>query len=219
MSEAKTVRLLLADDHTLFRQSLCSVLRSEPDFEIVAEAQTAESALHLAIETRPDVVLLDVSLADGDGIVVAGQLRAQLPDVRILMLSMHRNRQIVERALQNGADGYALKEDAIEDLIYAVRSLLRGGRYLSPTLLRQHGVLAPASGRLRGETNRVELTERQRQILLLVAEGLTNREVAERLGIRRKTVENHRMNIAQQVGLTRAVDYVRYAIRRGWMDP
>ncbi|MEM1178358.1 MAG: response regulator transcription factor [Acidobacteriota bacterium] len=213
------VRVLLADDHALFRQSLRAVLDAEPDLEVVGDADTEGAVVPQVESLRPDVVLLDVSLGEGDGLRVAAAVRAAHPEVRILMLSMHNQPHLAEQALDRGADGYALKEDTIDDLVYAIRSVLRGGRYLSPTLLRAQARATPSpEPRLRGESRRDELTGRQREILLLVAAGKTNRDVAAELGLSPKTVENHRANIARQYGLTRAVDYVRYAIRKGWME-
>ncbi|MEM8964525.1 MAG: response regulator transcription factor [Acidobacteriota bacterium] len=209
------IRLLLADDHQLFRQSLAAVFASEPGFEVVGEAATGERALTLVADLRPHVVLLDVAFAEVDGITVAQRIHAQFRNVRVLIVSMHTERATVERALLAGADGYALKEDSIDDLLYGVRSVHRGGRFLSPTLVRAHGNLTLTPRR--GESQRREPTARQREILVLVAQGLTNKQVAERLGLRPKTIENHRMNIARQYDLHGAVDYVRYAIRRGWI--
>ena len=214
------IRVLLVDDHTLFRQSLEQVIEAEPDIEIVGGARTSAEALELLDTQRPDLALVDVQLEQEDGLALAQEIRKHYASVGVIMLTMHRENQVVERATAIGVDGYALKEDAIEDLVYAIRSVNRGGRYLSPTLLRDE---APGSSQdtaqaLRGESNRTELTDRQREVLLLVAEGATNREIAKRLFISQKTVENHRTNIAQQYGLHRAVDYVRYAIRRGWMQ-
>ncbi|MEM7052123.1 MAG: response regulator transcription factor [Acidobacteriota bacterium] len=215
----KPIRLLLADDHALFRQSLCTVLAAEADLEVVGEASAEREVLAQVAALEPDVLLLDVALGPGDGLKVAAALRQGRFRPRVLMVSMHDQERVVEQALAAGADGYALKEDSIEDLVYAIRSVHRGGRYVSPTLLRAwKSDAARDRPRLRGESRRRELTERQREILLLAAEGKTNREIAGELGIRQKTVENHRANIAQQYGLTRAVDYVRYAIRKGWME-
>lgn len=219
MTTPLKTRILLADDHALVRRGLKLILDQEPDFEVVAEAGDGEEALERGSEAAIDLAILDVAMPRLTGIQVARELSQRQPDVKLLILSMHDNEQYFFEALRAGASGYVLKSVADRDLVEACRATMRGEPFLYPgavnALIRDH--LERAS---RGEVLTDDpLSPRESQIVKLVAEGLSSREIAESLVIAEKTVERHRANILEKLGLRDRVDLTRYAIRRGLVEP
>ncbi len=210
-------RVLLADDHALVRHGLRMILDAEPDFEVVAEASDGQEAVASALGQPIDLALLDVAMPRLTGIQAARQLTAQRPDLRVLIVSMHDNEQFFFEALRAGASGYILKSAAHEDLIRACRSAMRGEPFLYPkgvaALVRDYLERGP------GEMPEDPLSGRESEVLKLVAEGLTSREIATVLHISDKTVERHRSNILEKLGLRDRVALTKYAIRRGLVEP
>jgi DNA-binding NarL/FixJ family response regulator len=212
-------RLLLADDHVMVRRGLRLVLDAEPDLEVLAEAGDGIEALEVVRRLEIDLAVLDVSMPRSTGLQATRELLALRPGLRVLMLSMHDNEQYLFEALKAGASGYVLKTAADRDLVEACRAALRGEPFLYPsaiaTLVRdflaraREGDAAPVN----------PLTPRELQVLKLVAEAHTNDEIAELLGISRKTVERHRENLMGKLGMRDRVDLTRYAIRRGLVEP
>jgi DNA-binding NarL/FixJ family response regulator len=212
-------RILLADDHEMVRSGLKLVLDSEPDLTVVAEAGDGAEALEIALREEIDLAVLDVSMPRLTGLQVAAELHGQRPDLRTLMLSVHDSEQYFFEALKAGASGYVLKSAANRDLIEACRAALRGQPFIYPTaasaLVRDY--LERAS---RGEeTSTDPLTLRELEVTKLIAEGLTSDEVAETLMIAKNTVNRHRDNILEKLGMRNRVELTRYAIKRGLVEP
>ena len=219
MTTPLKTRILLADDHALVRRGLRLILDREPDLEVVAEAGDGEEAIERAGEVDADLAILDVAMPRLTGIQAAQALSEARPDMKILILSMHDNEQYLFEALRAGASGYVLKSVADRDLVEACRAAVRGEPFLYPdalsALMKDH--LERAT---RGEDVAEDLlSPREGQVLKLVAEGLTTREIAESLVISDRTVERHRANILEKLGLRDRVDLTRYAIRRGLVEP
>jgi DNA-binding NarL/FixJ family response regulator len=213
----RTVRILLADDHALVRHGLRLTLEAEPEFEVVAEASDGAQAVEAALRTDIDLAVLDVSMPRLTGIQVTRQLGEHRPHLRVLILSMHDNEQFFFEALRAGASGYVLKSAAHEDLVAACHATMRGEPFLYPrgvaALVREH----LEQGR---ETVGADpLSARESEVVKLIAEGLTSREIGALLSISDKTVERHRANVLEKLGLRDRVALTRYAIRRGLVEP
>jgi DNA-binding NarL/FixJ family response regulator len=219
MTTPLRTRILLADDHAVVRRGLRMVLDAEPDLEVVAEADDGAEAVERAVSEELDLAILDVTMPRLTGIQAAQRISQSKPDLRILMLSMHDNERYFFEALHAGASGYVLKSVADRDLVEACRATMRGESFLYPgavkALVRDH--LARAS---EGETVPDDpLTPRESEIVKLIAEGHMSREIGELLVISEKTVERHRANILEKLGMRDRVDLTRYAIRRGLVEP
>lgn len=208
-----TIRLLLAEDHQIVREGLRSLLSSAEDLRIVAEAHDGAQAAQLAQELGPDVVLMDVGLPGLNGIEATRQIRAARPDIRVLILTMHDDATTVDRALRAGAQGYMLKGCATEELCEAIRAIHRGEVILHPSISQY--VLQGYLRGGKGEPVHDPLTAREREILQLIAEGFTSQEIAERLDIKTKTVQNYRTIILDKLGIETTAGLVRYAMRAG----
>lgn len=207
-------RIVLADDHALVRAGLRKLLESMPDIEVVGEAEDGRAALVLVESRRPDLVLMDIAMPGLNGIEAAARLSREHPEVRALILSMHQHEDYVRQALRAGAAGYLLKEAAPVELELAIQAVLRGEIYLSPAVSK--GPVSDYVRRLRDEdTPDGTLTPRQREILQLIAEGHTSKEIARRLSISVKTVETHRTQLMKQLDLHDIAGLVRYALRVG----
>lgn len=208
------VRVLLADDHALVRAGLRKLLESLPDIEVVGEADDGQAVLALAEQLHPHLVLMDIAMPGLNGLEAAARLTKAHPQIRVLILSMHQNEDYVRQALRAGAAGYLLKDAAPVELEHALKAVLRGQTYLSPAVSK--GVMSDYVQRLRGEESPGEaLTPRQREVLQLVAEGKSTKEIARRLELSVKTVETHRSQLMKQLDLHDVAALVRYAIRTG----
>jgi len=211
-------RILLADDHAVVRRGLRFVLDGEPDLEVVAEAGDGAEAVERALRDDIDLAVLDVTMPRMTGIQAAHEISRRRPDVRTLILSMHDNEQYFFEALKAGASGYVLKSGADHDLVEACRAAMRGEPFLYPAavaaLIRDH--LERAS---EGTESTEILTPRELQILKLIAEAYTSKQIGEMLVISIKTVERHRANILEKLGMRDRVELTRYAIRRGLVEP
>lgn len=210
------LRLLLGDDHTLFRQGLRRLLDDRPDWEVVGEADNGRSAVRKALDLMPDVAVLDIGMPVLNGIDATRQIVKRAPTVRVLVLSMYSDESYVTRALNVGAAGYLLKDSAGKDLIRAITTVAQGGTYFSPAISRimMDDYLRRAA--TAGVTDRYDtLSDREREIFQLVAEGRSNKEVAEDLSISTATVETHRARILQKLDVHNTAELVLYAVRRG----
>jgi len=213
------IHILLADDHTILRAGLKMMLNAQSDMEVVGEAQDGHQAVREAQRLQPDVVLMDITMPDMNGIEATRQIKRLLPDIRILVLTMHEHDEYVFQALRAGASGYMLKEAADTELITAIHVIKSGQFYLSPTA--QSVVVGDYLQRVRTGEERdsySSLTEREREILKLVAEGNTNNQIAERLVISPKTVDTHRTHIMDKLNLHSRAELVKYAMRRGLLE-
>jgi DNA-binding NarL/FixJ family response regulator len=210
------LRLLIGDDHTLVRQGLRRIVESRRDWEVVAEVGDGREAVARAVELEPDVALLDVAMPLLNGIDAAQQIVRKVPRTRVLLVSMHKDEAYVTRALQAGATGYLLKDSASEDLIRGVEAVSVGQSFFSPAVARL--MLDDYMRRVSG-THAVDryatLSEREREVFQLIAEGRTNKEVADLLSISAATVETHRARILQKLEIHNTAELVLYAVRRG----
>ena len=214
LTPGRTVRILLADDHEIVRQGLRSLLQSRQGWSVIGEASNGAEAVEKAIELKPDVVVLDVGMPQLNGLDAIRRIRDALPQVEVLVLSVHDAEHVVRRALASGARAYLAKSDAGRDLVAAVEAALRHKPFLSPKLSQSEG-FAPGNA----ETSVAELTARERETAQLLAEGLGNKDIATQLDISVKTVETHRTNIMRKIGAHSLADVVRYAIRNGLAEP
>ncbi|MFL6591961.1 MAG: response regulator [Luteimonas sp.] len=211
------MRVLIVDDHTMVRESLVSVLQADGAVQVVAQAADGIEAIEKAMQTRPDVVIVDLSMPRLGGVEVVRRLREALPATRVLVLTMHQEDEYVLQAVRAGASGYLVKDSAASELLAAVRSLHAGRGYFGPQAARtlaeqlQHPerTLDDPYGRL---------TPREREVLHLIAEGLTTKEIARRLDISTKTAENHRGHVLEKLDVRNTAELVRYALRKGLVD-
>lgn len=213
------IRVLVVDDQQMIREGIALILKSHPDIEVVGEASDGREALDRVEETRPDVVLMDISMPHLNGIDATVLVKRRFPQVKVLTLTVHDAEGYILQLLRAGASGYIVKKAAGDELVEAIRSVYRGDYYLHPTVTRQ--VIQEYMRHMQEGTRYPEdvLTERERQIVQLAAEGYKNREIAEQLGISLKTVETHRANIMQKLNISDRVELVRYAIRSGIIEP
>jgi DNA-binding NarL/FixJ family response regulator len=210
------MRILIADDHGIVRSGLRLLLDRQPDMEVVAEARDGVEAVEVALANRPDLCVLDVAMPRLTGLQAAREIKAQAPDIAVLMLSMHDDERYVFEALQAGASGYVLKREADNDLVDALRAIARGDAFLTNaaerSLIRawmEDGTQGP----------REPLTAREQEVVKLIAEAHTNAQIADVLHLSEKTVESHRANVLRKLGMRDRVELVRYAIRRGLVEP
>lgn len=206
------IRILLVDDHKLVREALISVLEKEPDITVVGQAGDKESALALCRESLPDVVLMDISFPDGCGIDMTRQVIAEVPSVRVIALSSHIDRSFVTRMLEAGAIGYINKAAGRDELLQGIRAVADGAFYLSQNVA---ALMNQSTGHDRADGARPHLGRRETVVLILVAEGLTSAQIAARLHIATGTVEVHRRNIMQKLGLHSIAELTKYALRQG----
>jgi DNA-binding NarL/FixJ family response regulator len=216
------ISIILADDHVLVRSGIRALLRDLPSIHVVAEASDGREAIRLAEIHRPDIVIMDIAMAGMNGLEATTRLVKEFPELRVIILSMHTNEEYVLQALRAGASGYLLKDAGISELELAIKSVARGETYLSPPVSKH--VISDYIRRLGGEASRDEtadqaplerLTLRQREILQLIAEGLTTQEIAHKLDISVKTVETHRMQLMERLDIHDVAGLVRFAIRVG----
>ena len=214
MTGTRIIKILLADDHVIVRQGLRALLSSEKDFEIVGEAGNGLEALEAVRKLKPDIAVLDLMMPELNGLEVTRQLQKQASATNVVILSMYDDEGFVLDALSKGAMGYVLKDSDAGDLIHAIREVSHGRRYLSPPLsdraIEAYQRLAKSNTVEKHET----LTTREREVLQLTAEGFTNGEIAQKLGISSRTAETHRQHVLQKLGLHSQADIVRYAIRK-----
>ena len=214
------IRLLLVDDHAVVRAGLKMLLSADPSMEIVGEAETGAQALQLVEELAPDVVLMDISMPDMNGIEATRRIKQRFPDVAVLALTMHEDDQYFFEMLAAGASGYVPKRAAPNDLLAAIRAVWNGGVFLFPSLARVLVSDYLQRAEQQGDAGRPfdVLTEREREVLALIAQGLSNQEVADQLVISVKTVGRHRENIMAKLNLHTRVELVRYAIEKGLIE-
>lgn len=214
--EAPRIRVMLVDDHTIVREGIRHVLTATPGVEVVAEAGDGEAALRLAAETRPDIVVLDLSLPGAGGLEVTARLRQSLPDIRVLILSVHDHPEYVLGAVRAGAQGYLRKDTSPAELREGLRAVARGESYFSPPVARH------LTAAVRGDspaadagTRLAKLTPREREVLAGIAAGETSRAIALRLGLSPRTVESHRESLARKLDIKTVAGLTRFAVEAG----
>jgi DNA-binding NarL/FixJ family response regulator len=215
MTDGRSISIVLADDHLIVRQGVRALLAAEADFQVIGETGDGLEAVELVKRSSPDVVILDLMMPGLNGIEVARQLGKQAPQTKIIILSMYDDEGFVLEALANGVSAYVLKDTGSADLINAVREVKRGHRYLSPPLSDRAIEIYEQMNRAVIADKYETLTTREREVLHLSAEGLTNNEIANRLGISVRTAETHRANVMHKLDVHTQADLTRYALRRG----
>jgi DNA-binding NarL/FixJ family response regulator len=216
MTTPLKIRILIADDHPVVLRGLRIVLNAQPDLEVVAEATDGEQAVERTLTDHPDLAILDISMPRMTGLQAAREITRRRPEVRVLMLSMHDNEQYLFEAIKVGASGYVLKTAVDRDLVEACRAAVRGEPFLYPGAVR--ALMREYLERAQDGEALHELTPREEEVVKLVAEAHTNDEIAGLLHISKKTVERHRANILEKLGMRDRVELTRYAIRRGLVE-
>ncbi len=213
------IRVLLVDDHAIVREGVKMILAKEPDFEVVGEAQDGRQALELVERMKPNVVVMDISMPEMGGIEATQQVKERYAGVNVIALTMHEDESYVFKLLRAGASGYVLKRAAAQDLVQAVRAAAKGEAFLYPSVARK--VVEDYLKRVEAGEERERydgLTEREKEILTHIAEGLSNQQIAQKLYISIKTVQTHRAHILEKLGLHDRTELVRYAIRKGLIE-
>lgn len=214
------IRVLIVDDHTIVRTGLRALINGEPDMDLIGEAVGGEQGMAMAEELRPDVLVLDISLPDMDGIQVARRIKSNLPEMKVLILTVHEDEALLRESISAGASGYIIKHAAELELISAIRAVQNGDLYVHPRMIR--GLISDTSvtGNNPGTNPSLEeiLTPREIEVLKLIVQGYTNRQIAEELILSVRTVEGHRANLTEKLGLKSRVDLVRFARSQGLTD-
>lgn len=216
MTNPGSIRVVVADDHTILREGVCSLLALQDDIVVVGEANDGAEALELLGEVAVDVVIMDIVMPRMNGLEATREIKRRWPDVKVLILSMYDDDAYVQQVIQAGASGYVLKRVATEDLVEAIREVHGGASFLHPPIAAK--LIEDYVRRVRGDENvpgQGPLTAREREVLTLIAEGNSNQEIADSLRLSRKTVESHRANIMRKLGLHDVTELVKYALRTG----
>ncbi len=208
-------RVIIADDHAIIREGLKSLLEKK-GVEVIAIAKNGREAIELAKHHRPDIIMMDISMPDLNGVDATATIRRELPDTKVIALSMHSSKKIIDQMFVSGASGYVLKETAFNELYNAIQEVSNGNFYLSPSIARMY---LDTEGNLATNTNKVpksrEISIKERQVLQLVAEGEKTRDIAEKLSISIKTVETHRRNIMKKLSIFSVAGLTKFAIKEG----
>jgi two-component system response regulator NreC len=216
----KKIKVVIADDHTIVRQGMKKLLEGYPEVEVVGEATDGKEAIDVVQRLMPDVVIMDISMPDMNGLEATRQIRKLLPQMKILILTMHAEKEYIFKILQSGASGYLLKGSPVEELVNALQAVSRGESYLSPPVSKSI-IEDYVSDVPRGQTGRGRsqgLTTREREILQLIAEGHTSKAIAGILSLSTKTVETHRAHIMQKLDIHNTAGLIMYAIQKGWVE-
>lgn len=212
------IKVFLADDHKILRESLVILLQQEHDIEIVGEAAEGQLAYQEILRVKPDIAILDISLPQLNGLEVAARIKKEQPVTKVIILTMHRNEEFVARAYQMEVSGYVLKDNALEELLKAIRTVHAGGIYLSANITS--AVIAGFVKNFNVEKKKTDvISAREREITQLLAEGNSNKQIAQMLNLSLKTVETHRTNIMHKLGLKNITDLVLYAVRNHLIEP
>jgi len=210
------IKILLADDHNVLRQGIAQVLESQPDMRVIAQARNGKEAVQFAGETKPDIILMDINMQELDGVKATRIIKEENPDIQIIILTMYQVDNFIFEAIKAGASGYLLKEVEMEDLLGAVRSVAAGEAVLDPALAGK--VLEEFRVKPREVSRKEELAPRDVEILTLVAQGLSNQEIADRIDISEKTVRNRLSLVFKQLHLNNRTEAALYALRKGLAD-
>ncbi len=214
------IRVLIADDHTIVRSGVRLLLQAEPDIEVVGEALNSAEAVALAESLRPTVILMDIAMPPGvNGLEATRQIKARFPNMHVLVLTMHADEQYLRDALSRGASGYVVKQAADQEMLSAIRAVMRGEVYIHPSMTKALlGELVDRSAAAGDADSASALSEREAQVIKQVARGHTNQEIAEKLSLSVKTVETYRARAMEKLGLSSRAALVRYAMDKGWLN-
>ena len=212
------LRVFVADDHAVLRDGLKALVNAQPDMEIVGEADNGRTAHEQAKELIPDILLMDIWMPGLNGVQATELIKADCPEIKILALTAYKDRSYLNQLLKIGASGYVLKLSAADELIDAIRAVAAGGIYLDPQMADRITEEYVRSQFLKGEVRQRELTAREEEVLRLIAQGYSNKEISNELKIAVKTVESHKANIMQKLELKNRTEIVRYAVRQGWLQ-
>jgi DNA-binding NarL/FixJ family response regulator len=212
------IRIVLADDHPIVLAGLRNLITAQSDFDLVGDACNGMAALRLIREARPDVAVVDISMPELNGILLARRLASEAPSVRVMVLTLHEDRAYLKQALDAGVRGYVLKRSAAENLIHAIRAVMVGGLYVDPAIANRMFDAVPARGaRQPGDIGIPDLTERETEVLKLVALGFTGKEISRRLDVGVKSVETYKARGTEKLRLRTRAELVRYAAAQGWL--
>jgi two-component system response regulator NreC len=215
---SEKLRILLAEDHLTVREGVKLLVNAQHDMEVVGEAGDGEAAIREAERLDPDIIVMDVSMPNLNGLKATKRLRRQMPDIKILTLTRHTDDGYLQQLIGAGANGYVLKQSAPTELINAIRTVAAGNSYLDPSLTRKvMGGYVNRSTSLRGE-NKGDLTDRENEVLKLISFGYSNKEIGVRLDLSVKTIEAHKSNAMRKLGISSRIDIVRYAILQDWLQ-
>jgi two-component system response regulator NreC len=214
----KKLRIFLADDHALLRDGLKALVNAQPDMEVVGEADNGQSAWQIAKDLRPDVAIIDVSMPGINGVQATALLKQECPEIKVLVLTAYKDKGYLDQMLKVGASGYMLKLSAAEELIQAIRMVAAGNVYLDREMADKVAENYMRTQSLRGVSRKRELTDREEEVLRLIAVGFSNKEIAAQLSISVKTVESHKTNLMEKLELRSRTEIVRYAVRQGWFQ-
>lgn len=212
------LRIFLADDHETVREGLKLIVNTQPDMEVVGEAGDGQTTVSRARELIPDVVVMDVSMPQLNGLKATEKLKQSCPQIKILTLTRHSDDGYLQQLLRAGASGYILKQSAPDELLHAIRAIAKGGRYLDPSIA---GKVLGTYARQHGATHALlvsELTDREEDVLRKIAWGYSNKEIAAQLDLSVKTVEAHKANALRKLGMHSRIDIVRFAVLQGWLE-
>lgn len=211
-------RIVIADDHTLMRDGIKSLIIQSPDLSVVGEAGDGFQLLRLLKHTQPDMVIMDIGMPGLRGLEACREVKCQYPQVAVLFLTMHKNKEYLSKALAYGASGYLLKENTGDELLVAIDTIQKGKSYLSPLLASEFSIDLIDICQGKPSDSADPLTRREGEILKLIAEGQTNRQIGELLCISHRTVQQHRLNIRKKLNLRKTADLVKYAIQKGYIS-
>jgi DNA-binding NarL/FixJ family response regulator len=213
------VRIVLADDHPIVLDGLRNLVRAEADFELVGEAVSGLAALKIIREHQPDVAVLDISMPELNGIMLSRRLAADMPELKLLVLTLHEDRAYLNQALEAGVRGYVLKRSAVENLVQAIRAVMVGGLYIDPAIVGRVFDAKQVNKRLAARKGVAPaLTDREADVLKLASLGFTNKEIAARLDVGVKSIETYKARGLEKLGLKTRAELVRYASGQGWLD-
>lgn len=211
------LRIFLADDHALIREGLKLMINLQPDMEVIGEASDGHSVCRLAKALQPDLVIMDISMPELNGAKATERLKQEVPDVKVLALTVHEDKGYLQQMLRAGASGYVLKRSAADELIRAIHAIVEGGIYLDPTMVSKVVVGSSRKQSLNDALKKNDLSDRETEVLRLIAYGYSNKEIAGRLDISVKTVETYKSRLTEKLDLHSRVDLVRYALQQGWL--
>ncbi len=216
----RPIRIILAEDHTIVRQGLARLLEDQPDLEVVGEAENGRTAVEKALALKPDIAILDITMPLMNGIEAAKRIRKQLPETKILILSMYSHEHYIHELLETGISGYLLKDSSGRDIIKAIYAAMNDETFLSPSISKKvvESYLSPQKGSPREERYKL-LSNREREVFQLIAEGLSTREIAETLYVSVSTVKSHKSKIMEKLAIDNPIHLVHFAIQLGLVDP